>query len=155
LLELEGASRLRAEAQVPESLPSLSVGAAVAVRLDAAVVEGRLAELSPSADPATRTRLAKIDLPAGAGARSGQFVRVLWPAGERRGLFVPAAAVTRFGQMERAWAVEEGRARLRLVRTAEAGDGRLEILAGLSADERVVLAPPATLRDGRPVTVSP
>ncbi len=155
LLELEGPTRLRAEAQVPESLPSPAVGATVAVRLDAAVVEGRLAELSPSADPATRTRLAKIDLPDPAGARSGQFVRVLWPAGERRGLFVPASAVTRFGQMERVWVVEDGRARLRLVRTADADAGRVEILAGLSAEERIVLAPPATLRDGQPVTVSP
>jgi hypothetical protein len=31
----------------------------------------------------------------------------------------------------------------------------VEVLAGLAADERVVLAPPAGLRDGQPVEVLP
>jgi multidrug efflux pump subunit AcrA (membrane-fusion protein) len=36
------------------------------------------------------------------------------------------------------------------------GDGdRLEILSGLSAGERVVVAPPATLREGQPLEVQP
>ena len=60
--------------------------------------------------------------------------------------------------MERVFVVTpEGRAHLRLVKSAAAptADGRVAILAGLTAGETVVLAPAATLRDGQPVTVQP
>jgi apolipoprotein N-acyltransferase len=68
---------------------------------------------------------------------------------------VPASAVSHFGQMERVFAVEHGRAVLRLVKTGRTVADRTEILAGLTAGETVVLAPPATLRDGQPVTPQP
>ncbi len=152
LIEIEGPSRLRAEAHVPESLPVLEVGTSVTVQLDGSVVTGQVAEFSPSADPSTRTRLAKVDLPAGAPARSGQFVRVLWPAGDHRSLLAPASAVTRFGQMERVWIVTDDRVQLRLVRTGATLGERVELLSGASAGEVVVLHPPAALRDGQRIT---
>ena len=74
----------------------------------------------------------------------------------RRTLLAPAAALTPFGQMERVFvAGGDGRAVLRLVRTGAASADRVEILAGLEAGERVVLAPPATLREGQPLEVQP
>jgi RND family efflux transporter MFP subunit len=152
LIELEGPSRLRAEAQVPESLAALAVGISVTVQLDDSVVTGQVAEFSPSADPATRTRLAKIELPAGSPARSGQFARVLWPAGEHRSLVAPASTVTRFGQMERVWIVADERAHLRLVRTGALQGDRIELLSGVSAGELLVVNPPAALRDGQRIT---
>ncbi|PTY08692.1 efflux RND transporter periplasmic adaptor subunit [Opitutaceae bacterium EW11] len=155
LFSIEGEDRLRAEVQVPESLPALAPGDAVFVESGAKVVKGSVAEYSPAADPQTRTRLAKIDLPADAALRSGQFVRALWPAGEGRTLVAPASAVSLFGQMERVFAVTDGKARLRLVKTgARAGDS-VQILSGLDAGEKVVLSPPATLRDGQPLEVQP
>jgi hypothetical protein len=45
-------------------------------------------------------------------------------------------------------------ARLRVVRAGDVQNGRIEILAGVSAGERVVVNPPATLADGNRVTVS-
>ncbi len=158
LFALEATTGLRAEVEVPASLPALAVGASVIVQLPGGTVTGTLAELSPAADPGSRTRLAKIALPANAGtARSGDFVRVLWPAGESSSsaITVPADAVTPFGQMERAFVVTAGQARLRLVKTAGLHDGRLVIAAGLDAGESVVLSAPASLRDGQSVTIQP
>jgi hypothetical protein len=58
--------------------------------------------------------------------------------------------------MERVFVAGEGnRAVLRLVKTGATRDGRVEILAGLAANERVVLAPPAGLREGQPLEVQP
>jgi RND family efflux transporter MFP subunit len=155
LLELEGTDRLRVEVAVPESLDQLPTGAELAIEADGGTFTGRLAEISPAADPATRSRLAKVDLPAGAPARSGQFVRVLWPAGRAEALLVPAAAIARFGQMEQVFVVESDRARLRLVRTAAREGDRIVVLAGLAAGENVVVAPAPTLRDGQPVATRP
>lgn len=154
LFEIEGADRLRAEVQVPESLPLLAPGASLDVQTEDGSVGGVLAELSPAADPSSRTRLAKVDLPAGSAFRSGQFVRVLWPAGESGQITVPAGAVSMFGQMERVFTVSEGRAHLRLVKTGARDGGRVEILAGLDAGEIVVVDALPNLRDGQPVEVT-
>ncbi len=155
LLEIENPARQRVEVEVPESLASIPVGAEASVRVGKLTLTGRVAEISPSLDPVARTLLAKIDLPAGAAVRSGQFARVAWPAGESRAIVVPEDAVAFFGQMERVFVVAEGRAILRLVKTGARHDGRVEILAGLAAGERIVLNPAASLRDGQPVNVKP
>jgi RND family efflux transporter MFP subunit len=151
LLDLEGVDRLRAEVQVPESLALPALGSPMEIERAGTRLTATLTELSPAADPVTRTRLAKLTLPPGDATPSGQFVRVLWPAGERRSLTVPASAVTRFGHMEQVWIITEGRARLRLVRTGERIADRIELLSGADEGERVILQPPAGLRDGDPV----
>lgn len=157
LFSIEGIDRLRAEIEVPASLPLLAVGTPLTVRLpDGAEVSGTLEELADAADPQSRTRLAKVALPASASAvHSGDFVRVAWPAGEFTALTVPAEAVSAFGQMERVFVVEEGRARLRLVKTAGRQDGRVLIASGLDAGETVIVAASGTLRDGLRVEVLP
>lgn len=155
LFALEGTGRLQAEVAVPDSLRALTPGTAVPVVWENQNFVGRLVEASPAADAASRSRLARIDLPAGAPVRSGQFVRVLWPEDEATAITVPAAAVSLFGQMERVFVIDGGRARLRLVKTGAMHDGRRVVLAGLSAGEAVVLDPPAVLRDGRAVEIQP
>jgi RND family efflux transporter MFP subunit len=123
---------------------------------DGAEIIGTLEELATAADPQTRTRLAKVALPASAAAaHSGDFVRVAWPAGEVTTITVPVEAVSVFGQMERVFVVEQGRAHLRLVKTAGSQEGRMRIAAGLDAGETVVLTAPAALRDGQRVEVQP
>lgn len=161
LFELVGDTGLRAEVEVPASLPSPDLGSPLAGELARAPgpvrFTGALAEIASASDPLTRTRLAKIALPADASARSGDFVRVEWPAGDTTALVVPAEAVSLFGQMERVFVVHEGRALLRLVKTTgpAADPALVRVASGLDAGEVVVLAPPPTLRDGRRVRSSP
>lgn len=155
LFAIEGTDNLRAEIEVPDSLPLPSPSTALRVRLPGGDTEGVLVELSPAADPATRTRLAKIALPAGAPARSGDFARVAWPAGETTAITVPASAVSPMGQMERVFVVTGGRAVLRIVKTTGTTSGRVRVASGLDAGELVVIDPPAALRDGHPVEIRP
>lgn len=157
LLVLESNQHLRAEGNLPEKLSSaLHIGDSLPVVVEdsAAPVTGQIEELSSAADPVSRSLLVKVALPVGL-ARSGQFVRLLVPAGVADALFVPTSTVTRFGQMERVFVVADGQAILRLVKTGRESAGRIEILSGVHAGERVVLAPPAALRDGTAVTVLP
>ena len=70
-------------------------------------------------------------------------------------LTVPAAAVSTLGQMERVFVVVNGRALLRLVKTGARDGARVQVAAGLDAGETIILAPPATLRDGQPVEPKP
>jgi len=153
LVEIEGMTRLRVETEVPESLGTIAPGTPITIRAAGIEIPGTLAEISAAADAQSRTVFAKIDLPAGAPVRSGQFARASFPAGETESLIVPASAITVFGQMERAFVVENGRASLRIVRTgARRGDG-VEILAGVHPGEQVITTVPADLRDGQPVEI--
>lgn len=155
LLVLESTEQLRAEGALPESLAlALRIGDPLRVRTADGVLEGSIAELSLAADPVTRARALKVSLPAGK-VRSGQMVELIAPGPVVSGLFAPAAAIRVSGQMEQLFVVSEGRASLRLVRTGSSGDGNVEILAGVTEGESVVIAPPIALRDGQPVTVQP
>jgi len=156
MLELENPALQRVEVEVPDSLAAVAVGTDVPVRVNALDLPGRIAEVSPALDAVSRTFLAKIDLPAGAAVRSGQFARVAWPAGEAKALVVPAAAVSTFGQMERVFVVANNIASLRLVKTGARHGDSIEILSGLAAGEVIVAEPAAApLRDGQPVEVKP
>jgi len=152
LLVLEAPTALRFEARVPEAAAdALSIGAAVPVRLDGLEreIEGKVAEIQPAADDATRTRLVKVDLPQVTGLRSGRFGRLLLTTGSSPAVAVPAEAVGRQGQLETVFVVEGRTAKLRLVRSGREREGWVEILSGLSGDEEVAVPDTVALVDGQ------
>lgn len=155
LLTLESKGNLEVHVQVPDSLIALSFGEPITVEDKVASYRATLSEWSPAADPNSRTRLAKLLLPEGSPLRSGQYVRVNWPAEKERGLWMPASAMTRFGQMERVFLVQEGRLELQLVKTGRQESGYRQVLAGLRAGDRVVVSPAPGLRDGQPASIQP
>jgi multidrug efflux pump subunit AcrA (membrane-fusion protein) len=57
--------------------------------------------------------------------------------------------------MERLFVARDGSAELRLVRTGERQGEQVEILAGVSAGEQVVVQGQDLLRDGQPVQLMP
>jgi multidrug efflux pump subunit AcrA (membrane-fusion protein) len=159
LLVLDDPRYYRLEAVVPESAVSgLRLGQSLPVTLDALgrTVAGRVAELVPAADPATRTVTVKLDLPEGTPVRSGLFGRVRLPGAERRAVMVPVAAVTERGQLTGVFVVDEGgAARLRLVTLGARQGERVEVLSGLAAGERVAAPVPTGLADGARVEAAP
>ena len=155
LFELEGIDQLRAEVEVPESLATIAPGASLTMLTGERRITGTLAEFSPASDPLSRTRLAKVSLPDNVSVHQGQFIRVFWPAGENALLTVPTNAIGTFGQMDQVFVVTDGKAVLRLVKTGLHDGSRVQILAGLDANETVILDAPASLHDGQAVTIQP
>jgi len=159
LFVVEDLSKMKVEARVAESaLAGLSVGSVVAVSIPAAgpaALPGTLAEILPSADPASRTFLVRVILENQAGAlRSGMFARIGLPSAEAKALEVPESAVVRRGPLSGVFVVDaEGIARLRYVTLGSTTGGRIEVLTGLVPDEKIVVAPPPMLEDGRRVEV--
>ncbi|MBM3873446.1 MAG: efflux RND transporter periplasmic adaptor subunit [Verrucomicrobia bacterium] len=108
----------------------------------------------------------RLSVPAAAVSVLGQMERVFVlataPAGTGSGAAAPAEASARSGRDLGAatsasdTAAAGPRATLRLVRTGVAlPEGFVEILAGLEVGERVVLNPPASLREGDRLEVLP
>jgi RND family efflux transporter MFP subunit len=144
LLRLYDPGALRLEAPVRETLAvRLDPGQPLSVHVEALArsFEGTIEEIVPFAEPGARTLLVKVRLPPDPDLVAGMFGRLEVPAGERRRLLVPREAVSRTGQLEFVTVVGPDDAlERRLVTTgAERGDA-VEVLSGLSAGERVLLA---------------
>ena len=159
LLEIEGTDAFQIETGIPDSLATaLATGTALSVEVPAAnaTFTAALTELSSAADPFAHTVPAKIAVPAGVAVRSGQFARIQVPGSAISALLAPATAVSVLGQMERVFVVGDGsKGVLRLVKTGATRGNRVEILAGLDDGDRVLVAPPANLREGQPLEVQP
>ncbi|HEX9047198.1 MAG TPA: efflux RND transporter periplasmic adaptor subunit [Verrucomicrobiae bacterium] len=158
LLQMENPQALRLEADVPEALlGNLKLGDKLTVSIAsvAGEIAGTVAEMSPAADPNSRTFLVKLDLPNAAGLRSGQFGRVVVPVGETEAIRIPAAAVVQRGQMEMVFIAANDRAQMRLVKTGRHLGDDVEIVSGLDAGEKFVLDAPANLVDGQPLNLQP
>jgi RND family efflux transporter MFP subunit len=156
LLELEDSHTLRLEADVPEAVVgTLNLGDRLPVRLSAmdTDLEGVVSEIAPAADPGSRTFLVKLDLPATPSLRAGQFGRVAMPVGGTTALRVPASAVVLRGQMELVFVVNEGKARLRIVKTGKRIGDDLELVSGVDAGESIVVENASVLADGQPLQV--
>lgn len=134
--------RMRLEVPVPVRLvEKLALGQAVQMRLErpARSFAGKVAQIVGEIDAMSRTQTVKIDLEdIQGGVLPGTFGRLLLAEEPRPAILLPAAAVARRGQLEMVKAVESGRVFTRLVKTAPAPGGQVEILSGLKDGDRAL-----------------
>jgi RND family efflux transporter MFP subunit len=154
LVDIEDPSQLQLEADVPEAIAStIKQDARMTIRVgqSAGALSGTIVEIAPIADPISRTFRVKLDVQASPGLMSGQFARLLVPAGEYTSMRVPASAVVQRGQMEILFVVENQHARLHLVKTGRRLNDETEILSGLDSGDLVVVDNLQQLVDGQPL----
>jgi RND family efflux transporter MFP subunit len=147
----------RLEAAIEESkLGTVHLAQEVSVVLDGINrrFDSRISEIVPAVDAASRAYTVKIDLPATPALRSGLYGRAVFRIGARQVLAIPAAAVTERGQLQSVFVADGGIARTRLISTGEKANGRVEVLSGLNAGEKVVYPVPEGLSDGTRVEVN-
>ena len=117
-------------------------------------ISGRLRELSPIADPATRTYTAKISLPrAGPEIRLGMTATVQFAAPALPGIHLPMTALVNSKEGTAVWVVESGVVKLVPVQVASATGTDVLIAQGLSAGQSVVTAGVNQLRPGQKVSL--
>jgi membrane fusion protein, multidrug efflux system len=150
LLTVEDTAHYRVEASLPETLfGTARVGQTVTVQINQRSVQGRVAEVAPAADPATRSFLIKVELPKDCACSSGQFSKVEFPLGEAKRLTVPLTALVERGELEGLFVVNsDNLAEFRLIKSGKRFGNRIEILSGLADGERVVTTETARLTDG-------
>lgn len=156
LLNIEDESLMQVTTDIPEALIlKVKQGEVLSVAIPSAglTVTGTVAEVAPTADPATRSGQVKLTIASNPDLRSGQFARVTLAMQEAKTLTVPGDALVNLGQMERLFVVDDGKARLRLVRSGKRYGDNIEILSGVNPGEQVVISGQQQLRDGQPITV--
>ncbi len=145
---------LRIEADVPVRLAAgLADGMMVPARLDVGgIVEAKVAQIYPVADPGRHTVKVKFDLPKETPGGPGMYVEVTIPdisIPVRNQPSVPQEALIRRGSLPAVFVLENGEPSLRVVRVGyPMPDGRIAIVSGLNGGEQVILNPPANLISG-------
>ncbi|BCS52553.1 efflux RND transporter periplasmic adaptor subunit [Geobacter sp. SVR] len=155
LMTIEDGTHYQLELDIPENMVArLRPGMPVGVTLDAlgaapASFTARIDEIVPAADPRSRTVVAKVPLER-AGLRSGMFGRGSITLGSSTsGILVAEQGIVRRGALTSVWVVDRDNvARLRLVKAGKTASGRVEILAGLSEGERVVVSGAEKVSEG-------
>jgi RND family efflux transporter MFP subunit len=150
------------EAAVPESaLPRLRGARAWVQAGEGPWMRADLVRVDGMTDPATRTRMATFRSPSAAGLEAGAYARVrleISPDSVARPAAalaqVPSTGLVRRGSLTGVYVVREGRAWLRWLRLGRQAGNGVEVLAGLTPGETIVLDPRG-LRDGQRVLAQP
>lgn len=153
---------LEVQANVPENaLKSVSVGAPADVFLDAFPDDryaGTVDRIWPTADRQKATVEVRIKFEQrDERLRPEMGVRIVFrsedapqPTAERpeRRILIPQESLVRVDGKTGAFAIERDTVRFIPVSAGKAKGGRVAVEAGLEANQRIVLAPPPSLRDG-------
>ena len=159
LLTIEDGAHYRLEATVEESqIRNIRLGNPVKVIVDALgeEISSRVTEVVPTSDPASRSYVVKIDLPA-AGRRSGSqsnlcsglFGKARFAIRTREALLIPQTAILHRGQLVAVYALDSQEiAYLRLIKTGKPYGDRVEVLSGLNNGDRIIVDRVEEISDG-------
>ncbi len=143
IFTIEDTRGYRLEVTVDESeLRLVRVGQASPVTIDAlgdTQLSGKVVQIVPAADPASRTFLVKVELPADVRVRSGLFGRARFSRGERSALLIPRASLVERGQLQGVYVLDANQiAGLRYVTLGKSTGEQIEVLSGLQDGEKLV-----------------
>jgi RND family efflux transporter MFP subunit len=151
---------LRVYVNVPQTYSQLiKIGQKVVVtqaELRGRSFGGEVARTSASIDTATRTMQIEVALPNRDGTLlPGAFVQVALPLAANKGLVIPANALLIRGEGIRVAAVDaQGRVHLRAIRIGRNYGETVEVLDGVTGNERLVLNPSDSLAEGDQVSIA-
>jgi HlyD family secretion protein len=138
----------RAELTGPQ-LAALKSGLVAHLRLpDGRVTAGRVRQLSPSLNPATRLGLAYVDLEPSAAVRAGMYVKGDIEIARREVVLAPAESVVTRDGRSYAVTLDGDRAKLVPVTTGQRLPETTEILSGVKAGSTMIVRGAGFLTDG-------
>lgn len=145
LLQIDQAGQLQLQTSVDESaIQTIHKGMKLQVTIDSASLNltGTVAEILPAADPASRSFLVKIDLPASAQLRAGLYGTADIANGTHQAILVPRSAVVSRGSLKCVYVLDaQGIAQLRTITLGSANGNLVEVLSGVAAGEKLIDAP--------------
>lgn len=149
---------LRLVATVNErEVSDLTRGQQLRVSVDAlpgTEITGRISDIIPAADPATRSFTVKVDLPQESDLMPGMFGKAYLPVGTRKAVLIPDGALVEREGVKGVFVVTpQGTLRFQAVKTGEKSEGLLEAVTGLSGGETVAVGNLSGLTEGMKVSI--
>lgn len=145
IFTIEDTRTYRLEVTVDEGeLHLVRIGQVIPVSIEAlgnVQLSGNVVQIVPRADPASRSFLVKVGLPADARLHSGLFGRARFPRGERSALMIPLTSLLERGQLQGIYVLDANQiAGLRYVTLGKSAGEQIEVLSGLQDGEKLVAA---------------
>lgn len=146
LLQIDSSGPLQLYTSVDESLiGSIREGMKMPVTIDGAEANGltgTVAQIVPAADPASRSFLLKLDLPAMQNLRAGMYGTAQLPGETHAAILAPKSAVVMRGSLNCVYALDaNGVAQLRYVTMGNKHGDEVEVLSGVAAGDTLVNNP--------------
>ncbi|MBU0656194.1 MAG: efflux RND transporter periplasmic adaptor subunit [Gammaproteobacteria bacterium] len=145
----------RLQADVPSGLVgNLSKDMVVPARIDGSVnTSVRVSEIYPVADASRHTVTVKFDIPVEINTAPGMYAEIYLPEkkkGDSLVITIPKAALLKGSSLPAVLVVKaDNTSELRMVRLgSDQGNGKVEVVSGLSAGERIINSPPAGASSG-------
>ena len=156
LLKFAHTQYLRIQAEVPARLIfGLTKGSLVDVKLDInnTYTKAKVAQIYPVADQQKHTVTVKFDLPEGSPGGPGLYAEVTINDTSTSGKPVPVIpkdALIYRGSLPSVFILDhENKARMKIVRLGSEYDStRVTVLSGIKAGDRIISAPPKTIKSG-------
>lgn len=156
MLRLLRQGRVEWRAEVPEArMRDVKVGQSARVTTaDGAKLLGTVRTVAPTVQSGTRTGLVYVDLPKPQGARPGMFARGEIEISRSNASTLPLASIVVRDGFSYVFVVTGKQAvERRRIQTGTVRNGRVEILSGLAASDRVVERGAGFLKDGDTIRV--
>lgn len=156
LLKFAHTQYLRIQAEIPARLIfGLSKGSLVDVKLDInnTYTKAKVAQIYPVADQQKHTVTVKFDLPEGTPGGPGLYAEVTindTTASKKPVPVIPKDALLYRGSLPSVFILDkDNKARMKLVRLgADYDKYRVTVLSGIKAGDRIISAPPKTIKSG-------
>ncbi|HEY1283827.1 MAG TPA: efflux RND transporter periplasmic adaptor subunit [Steroidobacteraceae bacterium] len=153
ITSLDDITTIKVDFAVPENyLASLREGLAVYVTSAAFPerdFEGKVVSVDSRVDPVTRSVTVRALLPnKDAALKPGMFLSVRLDRDVHEALMIPEAALVPEQSRQFIYVVEDGKATRREVRIGRREPGKVEVVAGLTPGERVIVEGTQKVRDG-------
>ncbi|MEN9579164.1 MAG: MexH family multidrug efflux transporter periplasmic adaptor subunit [Pseudomonadota bacterium] len=151
LTTLQDVTELKVDFTLPERYAGqVGVGAELRVKVTGLgeSFRGKVAAIEPRIDSETRSLLVRGVLPPDARLVPGAFAEVTLPLRASEALLIPAIAVVPGVEGRRVFVVEDGVARARNVELGVRTTDRVQVLAGLSSGDAVVVSNLLRVREG-------
>ncbi len=162
LISVEGPSKFEAKVSVPESeITKIQQGDTVTVLVKSTGIQlkGEVSELSTSAVNTGGQYIATIRLiDTDASVLSGMYVNVQFPVKASKksagAISIPQSALVHQGELSGIYTVSEsGTALLRWLRLGKSFGNEVEVLSGLSPEERYIVSAEGKLYNGAPISI--
>ena len=153
VLTLVQTAEFEVVANIPENkISSVQIGQRVLINFWATgdEVTGTVREISPMADPASRTFAVKISLPDVRNVQLGMTANVLMTETASGAIVLPLSAIYQTGKDAQVWLVDGGKVSLKKVDVTAFDDNNVRV-HGLKSGDTVVVAGVHKLRDGQEV----
>ena len=153
VLTLVQTAEFEVVANIPENkISAVQIGQRVLINFWATgnEVTGTVREISPMADPASRTFAVRITLPDVSNVQLGMTASVLMTQTASNAIVLPLSAIYQTGTDAQVWLVDGGKVSLRKVEVIAFDDNNVRV-RGLKSGDTVVVAGVHKLRDGQAV----